>query len=283
MTTKRTLRTWLAALLALATFFVAIAEAFAAGSITYTRRELTESGGGWKIAMTILYGGKPTTAHVPMKFSFTPTALYERYLDDAHGDKPQTRKIPLSGQQPIIESIDVDFGDPSGKIYDRTRFDFTITRSHNFQAGEYSLTVHRADGAQLGTTQTITLNGENTVIDRRSISFIGNTKDKPKDKPKDDAAKPASTDGSGAGDKAAPAGDSAASGEAAPAPASDATGDKAASGDDATGLGDPTANKTPPGGSQGCGCHTAGAPASSGASVALLAAAAAIAARRRRR
>lgn len=282
MTTKRTLRTWMTVLLALATFFVAIAEAFAAGSITYTRRELTESGGGWKIAMTILYGGKPTTAHVPMKFKFTPTALYERYLDDAHGDKPQTRKIPLTGQMPIIESIDVDFGDPSGKIYDRTRFDFTITRSHNFQAGEYSLTVQRADGVQLGTTQTITLDGENTVIDRRSISFIDNGKAKPKDKPKDDA-KPAATEGNGAADKAASGTESSAGGEAAPAAAAEATGDKPeASGDDATGLGDPTANKTPPGGAKGCGCETVGATGGSEAGLALLAAAVVVARRRRR-
>ena len=33
---------------------------------------------------------------------------------------------------PINESVDVDFADPRGKMYDRTRFDFTVTRSHNF-------------------------------------------------------------------------------------------------------------------------------------------------------
>jgi hypothetical protein len=50
--------------------------------------------------MTIIYGGKPVTAHVPMRFTFVPTAILENFLDDAHGDKPQERKILLVGQTP---------------------------------------------------------------------------------------------------------------------------------------------------------------------------------------
>src|SRR5262249_22546368 len=76
--------------------------ALAAGSIAYTKKSIEESNGGWHINMTITYGGTPSMAHIPMKFSFTPVALYERYLDDAHKDKPQMRKIPLVGQMPII-------------------------------------------------------------------------------------------------------------------------------------------------------------------------------------
>src|SRR5689334_18932890 len=131
--------------------FVAVAPAFAAGSITWGKTHIQETGGSWHLQMTIVYGGKPSLAHVPMRFSFTPTAFFERYLDDKHGDKPQTRTIPLVGQQPINESVDVDFADTRGKIFDRTKFDFNISRSHNFSAGEYDVIVHRADGAQLGT------------------------------------------------------------------------------------------------------------------------------------
>ena len=85
------------ALAFLRAFALLMGTAFAAGSITYTRKEIAESNGGWHIQMTIVYGGKPNTAHVPMRFSFTPTAIQENYLDDAHGDKPQKRVIPLVG------------------------------------------------------------------------------------------------------------------------------------------------------------------------------------------
>ena len=164
------------ALTFLAVFALSITSAFAGGSISYSKKVVQESGGGWHLMMTVSYGGKPNTAHVPMRFTFTPTAITERFLDDAHGDKPQSRKIPLVGQTALNESVDVDFSDPSGRIYDKTRFDFTITRSHNFVAGDYSVTVHRADGGALGGAQTLTLEGENPVIDRRSIQFVGTSK-----------------------------------------------------------------------------------------------------------
>ena len=159
--------------------------------------------------MTILYGGKPVTAHVPMRFTFVPTAILENFLDDAHGDKPQKRKIPLVGQTPMQESVDVDFSDSRGKMSDRTRFDFNISRSHNFVAGDYSVTVHRPDGATVGTTQTLVLLGDNPVIDRRTISFVGAKKDKPAAAAGADAGAGESKTASAAtGDQAAaPAGD----------------------------------------------------------------------------
>src|SRR5205823_11136015 len=112
------------ALTFLGAFALLCGTAFAAGSITYSKKEIAEANGGWHIQMTIVYGGKPNTAHVPMRFSFTPTAIQENYLDDAHGEHPQKRTIPLVGQTPLNESVDVDFSDPRGKMYDRTRFDF---------------------------------------------------------------------------------------------------------------------------------------------------------------
>jgi hypothetical protein len=119
-----------------------------------------------------------------MRFTFTPTAIYENYLDDAHGERPQKRIIPLVGQMPNNESVDVDFADPRGKMFDRTRFDFTVTRAHNFSAGEYSVTVHRGDGVQVGTAQTLRFLGDNPVIDRRAISFVSSSGKKDKDKDK---------------------------------------------------------------------------------------------------
>jgi hypothetical protein len=230
--------------------------AFAAGSLTYAKKEIQENSGQWHLMMTIVYGGKPQTPHVPMRFTFVPTAILENFLDDAHGDKPQKRKIPLVGQTPMQESVDVDFSDTRGKMYDRTRFDFNISRSHNFVAGDYSVTVHRADGAQVGTTQTLVLLGDNPVIDRRTISFVGTKKDKPaataaNDAPGEAKTAPAGTPPAAAGDQAAaPAGDTPSAAETPP----EETPDPAAPA------------KVPPA-SHGCGCRLGAAPASGGATL----------------
>src|SRR5690554_6383343 len=92
-------------------FLFVTCDALAAGSISFKRREVQESNGYWRLQMTIDYGRKPHLGHVPMSFRFTPTAIYERYLDDAHGDKPLTCKVVLSAQQPIVQIIDVGFSD----------------------------------------------------------------------------------------------------------------------------------------------------------------------------
>jgi hypothetical protein len=225
-----------------------VGTALAAGSITYSHKEIAESNGGWHIQMTIVYGGKPNTAHVPMRFSFTPTAIQENYLDDAHGERPQKRTIPLVGQMPLNESVDVDFSDPRGKLFDRTRFDFTVSRAHNFSAGEYSVAVHRADGAQVGTTQTLRFTGDNPVIDRRSISFVGTSSKKDKDKApagNDTAAPQADSKAAagGEGDKPAPTADT-------PAPSEKPTAEPG---------NDPAAQEKVAPSPKGCGCRTAGA------------------------
>ena len=207
--------------------------------------------------MTIIYGGKPVTAHVPMRFTFVPTAILENFLDDAHGDKPQKRKIPLVGQTPMQESVDVDFSDSRGKMFDRTRFDFNITRSHNFVAGDYSVTVHRPDGGTVGTTQTLVLLGDNPVIDRRTISFVGAKKDKP--------AAAAGADAGAGESKTA----SAATGDQAAAPAGDTPPASAAETppEDAP---DPAAAEKVPPTSHGCGCRVVGTHGS-GSAAGLLA------------
>jgi MYXO-CTERM domain-containing protein len=242
----------------LGVFAVAAQTAWAAGSITYTKTHIQEANGGWHLQMTIVYGGKPPLPHVPMTFKFTPVAFFESYLDDKHGDKPQKRTIPLVGQTPINESVDVGFSDPRGKIFDRTRFEFTITRAHNFAAGEYNVIVRRSDGVQIGGQQKLVLEGDNPVIDRRAISFVDSSTGKKDSKP------PAAA-------TAAPAAESAPA-ESTPAAASESTPDPASSAsppsDEAP---DPTAAaKVPPGGSKGCGCRTvSGSASTSGPLLAL--------------
>jgi MYXO-CTERM domain-containing protein len=241
-------------------FAVAAQTAWAAGAITYSKTRIPEANGGWHLQMTIVYGGKPSLPHVPMTFKFTPVSFFESYLDDKHGDKPQKRTIPLVGQTPINESVDVGFSDPRGKIFDRTRFEFTITRAHNFAAGEYNVVVRRSDGVQIGGQQKLTLDGDNPVIDRRAISFVDSSTGKKDSKP-------------AAAATAAPSGGESAPAESTPAAASESTPEPAssASAPSEEEAPDPTAAaKVPPGGSKGCGCRTVGGSAStSGAVLAL--------------
>jgi len=267
-------RLWVFGTALLATMLV-VGAALAAGSITYAKKDIAESNGGWHLQMTLVYGGKPNTPHVPMRFSFTPTAIYENYLDDAHGDRPQKRTIPLVGQMPINESVDVDFSDPRGKLFDRTRFDFTVTRAHNFSAGEYSVTVHRADGAQVGTAQTVRFTGDNPVIDRRSISFVGTSSKKDKDK---DKAATASDTAQGAADSKPAAGGE---GDKSTTPAADTS---AAATDKPTAEpgNDPAAQEKVPPSSKGCGCRTMGGAPSSFASAGVVLVGLALARLRRR-
>jgi MYXO-CTERM domain-containing protein len=50
-----------------------------------------------------------------------------------------------------------------------------LTRDRGFEAGEYKMQVRTADGTDLGSPASITLKGENPVVDRRTIAF--NAKD----------------------------------------------------------------------------------------------------------
>jgi hypothetical protein len=109
-----------------------------------------------------------------MKFMFTKNVVYERSLVDNSKD-PVTNRTPLTGQPPQVESLDVDFADGSGKVFKGTRFDFGVTRTRGFEAGEYKMELKTADGIQIGAAQTLILKGDNPVVDRRSITF--NAKD----------------------------------------------------------------------------------------------------------
>jgi MYXO-CTERM domain-containing protein len=82
----------------------------------------------------------------------------------------------LQNRQPLVESVDVGFMDPgTGKIENRTRFSFRVTRAHGFEAGEYDVTIKNARNNQsVGTKTRIIFQGENEVIDRRSMVFTGN-------------------------------------------------------------------------------------------------------------
>lgn len=211
--------------------------AFAAGSVKVDKTQIDEDDGRWKLNMTIQYGGTPHVGHVPMVFQFTQTMHYERALTDESPKTPVERRVPLQGQQPINEDMDVGFSDPSGKLFDRTKFSFVIRRDRGFEAGEYTLKITRStDGATMGQPIKLILKGENPIIDRRAIVFVAD--DKKKKKPEEAPA---------------PAGDPSGEGEE---PVDDASGDDGLG--DADLAGEPEGPPPEPPKQGGCGCRVPG-------------------------
>lgn len=141
-----------------------------AGSWKLRSNDVAEVSGAWHLYVSIELSHAPPIAHVPMKFHFTKLVVYERALVDNSKD-PVLNKVPLVNQMPQVESLDVDFADGTGKIFKGTRFDFGLTRTRGFEAGEYKMQLRSSDGSDLGVAQHLTLRGDNPIVDRRSITF----------------------------------------------------------------------------------------------------------------
>ncbi len=156
------------ACLALVTLFAR--DASALGTFKLKSTEASEVSGAWHIYVTLELPKAPLTAHQTMKFNFTKTVAYERALIDGHNE-PVLNRQALQNQSPSIESLDVDFADPSGKIFKGTRFDFGLTRTRGYEAGEYKVEVKTSDGSSVGNSATLILKGDNPVVDRRAIAF----------------------------------------------------------------------------------------------------------------
>ena len=145
-------------------------DASALGTFKLKSNEATEVSGAWHIYVTIELPKPPLTAHQTMKFNFTKTVAYERALIDGHNE-PVLNRQPLQNQSASIESLDVDFADPSGKIFKGTPFDFGLTRTRGYEAGEYKVELKTSDGTTVGAAQNLILKGDNPVVDRRAIAF----------------------------------------------------------------------------------------------------------------
>jgi hypothetical protein len=179
-------RTWFIAAIALFCLLLP-STAQAIGRVEWKTKTLKESeGGSWKIEVSFFLPSAPDMAHVPVRFSFEPKVYYERTLVDGK-DEPVIRKVPLEYKQPLVESVDVGFLDPaSGKIQKRTRFSFKVTRAHGYEAGEYHVKIQDSrSGTTWGTPVTLIFEGENEVIDRRSMVFTGEKKKKKGDEEKE--------------------------------------------------------------------------------------------------
>lgn len=142
--------------------------AHAAGSAHLKSSEISEVSGAWHVFVRLELPKAPATPHVPMKFVFTKTAVFERAQTDTG---LVTNVQSLSNQLPSTESLDVDFANAQGKIYNRTEFDFGLTRARGYEAGEYKLQIRTSDGIDVGGPMRLTLKGDNPVVDRRSITF----------------------------------------------------------------------------------------------------------------
>ncbi|MBL8741789.1 MAG: hypothetical protein JNK04_11865, partial [Myxococcales bacterium] len=175
---------WSVLCVALAAFGFA-QTALAAGSVTATPNVLEEVDGQWKLKLKIDYGSMPEQQYIPVLFGFEQVVLYERALTDEGGDKPQLNKKNLVNQP--VNNIDqvIGFSDGTGKLFKGTNFTFSIRRDRGFEAGEYMVTIKKSDGgAPIGQKFRITLKGDNPVVDRRAISFVGEKPKEKKDKPK---------------------------------------------------------------------------------------------------
>lgn len=168
-------------------------DASAAGTFKLKSTEASEVSGAWHIYVTIELPKAPLTAHQSMKFLFTKTMAYERALIDGHND-PVLNRQALTNQTPSVESLDVDFADASGKIFKGTRFDFGLTRTRGYEAGEYKVEVKTSDGTSIGGAQTLILKGDNPVVDRRAIAFNAKEPGVKKVEAYDGGAKPGSGD-----------------------------------------------------------------------------------------
>lgn len=175
MSVSKTRQALFALLAAIATFLAFPRAAHAVGTFKLMSTESTEVSGAWRVRVTIELPKAPLTAHQTMKFLFTKTAVYERSLVDGKSEPVMNRQA-LSNQQPSVESLDVDFADPSGKIWKGTRFDFGLTRARGYEAGEYKVELRTSDGTTIGQSANMTLKGDNPVVDRRAMAF--NAKEK---------------------------------------------------------------------------------------------------------
>src|SRR4051794_25661971 len=156
-------------LLAMALAFATVVMLFtrdarAVGTFKLKSTEATEVSGAWHIYVTVELPKPPLTAHQSMKFLFTKTMVYERALIDGHTEPVLSRQA-LQNQTPSVESLDVDFADPSGKVFKGTRFDFGLTRARGYEAGEYKVEIKTSDGTSIGSAQNLILKGDNDVVD----------------------------------------------------------------------------------------------------------------------
>jgi MYXO-CTERM domain-containing protein len=147
-----------------------------ADRVAWRETTVKEQNGAWNVRVEFFLDRAPEMASVPMKFTFTAKTYFEAALVDGR-DKPLIREVPITEMSSVtferVISVDLEprFSDPaSGKVFKQTRLSFALPRSSGFVAGEYEVEVENARTAKsLGKASTLRLNGQNEVVDRRSV------------------------------------------------------------------------------------------------------------------
>jgi hypothetical protein len=157
--------------------------ALAAGSFTIKTPEVSESSGEWHVKVRIDLSRPPAMIHTPMRFTFSKEAVDERAIM-SKGAEPVHHRMVLDVSPKQIVSLDVDFADPSGKVFKSTYFEFDLRRDGGyFEAGEYIVTLSGADG-DVGGAQRLMLKGDNPPVYRGAMDFSVDPKAAKKKGPK---------------------------------------------------------------------------------------------------
>ncbi|MGD0524108.1 MAG: MYXO-CTERM sorting domain-containing protein [Polyangiaceae bacterium] len=248
--------------------------ALAGGGFTVKTTEVTESQGEWHVKVRIDLSRAPGMMHIPMRFTFSKEAVDERAIM-SRGAEPVHHRNVLDVTPKQIQSMDVDFADPSGKVFKSTYFEFDLRRDGGyFEAGEYQVSLSGPDG-DVGGSQKLVLKGDNPPVYRGAMDFTD-----PKAAAKKGPKIQSVDNGVDAGAKVASNDDS--SGSGIPA------GDVQAVGNGGSMVPDSAFNKTSEeeavqGHPKGCGCVAAGLDGGTfaGGSLALLGLGLVVARRRR--
>jgi hypothetical protein len=172
----------LAFLAAMVAVFLVTGSAFAS-SYAIKTPEVTEANGNWHIKVRIDLSRPPAMMHTPMRFTFSKEAVDERAIM-SKGAEPQHHRVVLETSQKQIVGLDVDFADPSGKVFKSTYFEFDLARKEGyFEAGEYLVTLAGPDG-DVGVAQRLTLKGDNPPVYRGAMDFASDPKAQKKKGPK---------------------------------------------------------------------------------------------------
>jgi MYXO-CTERM domain-containing protein len=145
-------------------------QAIAAGNLALKTPVVEEKGGEWHIKVRIDLPRAPAMMHTPMRFTFSKEAVDERAIM-SKGAEPEHHRMVIDTPPKQIVSMDVDFADPTGKVFRSTYFEFDLQRANGyFEAGEYLMTLDGPDG-QVGSPQKLVLKGDNPPVYRGAMVF----------------------------------------------------------------------------------------------------------------
>jgi hypothetical protein len=157
------------------------APAFAAGNFTLKTPSVDEKNGEWHLKVRIDMSRAPSMMHTTMIFTFSKEAVDERAIMQK-GAEPEHHRMVLDTAPKQIVSLDVDFADPTGKVFKSTYFEFDLARKDGyFEAGEYTVALQGPDG-QVGVPQKLVLKGDNPPVYRGAMDFTADTKAQKKKK-----------------------------------------------------------------------------------------------------